>query len=126
MNKILYNTTKLFINILKRRGVNLSKLNIETKEEILANSLKNKLIDLQNTLSLTRAEIIENQNNLLVDIEPTLISILSNTEDNWHKNVVTELWVNKLNNINQIIDKHETIIIEIDSTYSQYEKIIKK
>lgn len=126
MNKILYNTTKLFINILKRRGVNLSKLNIETKEEMLANSLKNKLIDLQNTLSLTRAEIIENQNNLLVDIEPTLISILSNTEDNWHKNVVTELWVNKLNNINQIIDKHETIIIEIESTYSQYEKIIKK
>jgi hypothetical protein len=126
MNKILYNTTKLFINILKRRGVNLSKLNIETKEEMLANSLKNKLIDLQNTLSLTRAEIIENQNNLLVDIEPTLISILSKTEDNWHKNVVTELWVNKLNNINQIIDKHETIIIEIESTYSQYEKIIKK
>lgn len=117
MNKILFAITEALLRVLRQRGVDVSKLRPLTKKEIEIESLSNKLYDLQANISIKRAEIVDTQKNLIVNVEPVLLSILAQTEDNWQKTTMTKIWLDSLNDINQKIDEHEELLQVFEATY---------
>jgi len=121
--KILYSLTDWLLRILKTRGVDISQLNPKTKIEFEFESTKNVLIDLQGEISIKRAEIIDNQRDLLAMVEPTLFSTLSNSKDGWEKNTVTKLWFDKLKEINDLVNEHQTLLKEFEDTYIKIENL---
>jgi hypothetical protein len=121
--KILYSLTDWLLRILKTRGVDISQLNPKTKIEFEFESAKNVLIDLQGEISIKRAEIIDNQRDLLAMVEPTLFSTLSNSKDGWEKNTVTKLWFDKLKEINDLVNEHQTLLKEFEDTYIKIENL---
>jgi hypothetical protein len=121
--KILYSLTDWLLRILKTRGVDISQLNPKTKIEFEFESAKNDLIDLQGEISIKRAEIIDNQRDLLAMVEPTLFSTLSNSKDGWEKNTVTKLWFDKLKEINDLVNEHQTLLKEFEDTYIKIENL---
>lgn len=123
--KILYSLTEWLLQILKSRGVNVSMLNPKTKTEIQFDVHSNSLIDLQGQISLKRAEIIDNQRDLIAMVEPTLFSVLGNSSDGWQKNTTTKIWFNKLDEINELIDEHQTLLKEFEGVYTKIENLKK-
>jgi hypothetical protein len=121
--KILYSITEWLLRILKTRGVNISELNPKTKNEVVFEMHSNSLIDLQGQISIKRAEIIDNQRDLLAMVEPTLFSTLGNTKDGWQKTTVTKLWFDKLNEINDLVDEHQGLLKEFEETYIKIENL---
>ena len=121
MNKILFAITESLLTILRQRGVDISKLNPQTKKEKEVEQLANQLYDLQATISIKRAEIVETQRNLIINVEPVLLNVLAETQDNWQKTTLTKVWVDKLNDINTKIDEHEELLGEFELTYYNLE-----
>lgn len=117
MNKILFTITETLLRILRQRGVDVSKLRPLTKKEIEVETLSNKLYDLQANISIKRAEIVDTQKNLLVDVEPILLSVLADANDNWQKTTMTKIWLDSLNEINKKIDEHEELLQVFETTY---------
>jgi hypothetical protein len=125
MNKILFAIAEGLLTILRQRGVDISKLNPLTKKEKEIEQLSNQLYDLQATISIKRAEIVETQRNLLLNIEPVLINVLAETEDSWQKTTLTKIWMEKLSDINSKINEHEELLGEFELTYYNLENIKK-
>ena len=121
--KLLFAMTEWFLRILKARGVDITKLNPKTKKEVELEVVSNQLINLQGALSIKRAEIIDNQRVLLAMIEPTLFGALSESKEGWGRGTITKLWFDKLNDINGLIDEHQTLIKEFEDTYIRIENL---
>lgn len=121
--KILYSITEWLLRILKTRGVDTSRLNPKTKNELEFETHSNSLINLQGEISIKRAEIIDNQRDLLAMVEPTLFSTLGDSKDGWQKTTVTKLWFDKLGEINHLIDEHQILLKEFEETYIKIENL---
>lgn len=120
--KLIHSITKKLIKFLEKRGVDIFEENpflTPSEDELIFNENNNKLINLQGEISLKRAEIIENQKNLLQIIEPALFSNLSESSDNWERNGVTKLWFDKVNEINKLIQDHQNLINEFEEMYTK-------
>ena len=125
MNKILFKITEGLMTILKQRGVDISKLKPLTKKERDIETLSNHLYDLQATISIKRAEIVDIQNGLIVSMEPIVFSVLGQTDDNWQKTTLTKVWIDKLNEINVKINEHEELLQDFEATYYNIENTKK-
>lgn len=123
MNKILFAITQRLLTILKKRGVDISLLRPITKKETKIEEESNKLYDLQAVISIKRAEIVEIQKQLIINIEPLVFNVLSQTNDNWQKTSMTKIWMDSLNGINTKIDEHEQLLRLFESTYYNLEEI---
>jgi hypothetical protein len=125
MNKILFAITEGLLTILRQRGVDISKLKPQTKKEKEVEELSSQLYDLQAVISIKRAEIVETQRNLIINVEPVLLNVLAETEDNWQKTTLTKIWMEKLNEINTKIEEHEELLGEFELTYYNLENVKK-
>jgi hypothetical protein len=123
VTRILYSITEWLLKILKTRGVDISTLNPKTKREVVIEGEINKLRELQSEISIKRGEIIQEQNELMSMVEPTLFNILSESKDSWEKTSVTKLWFDKLSVINDMVGEHETLVKHFEDTYTKIEKL---
>ncbi len=124
--KLLYALTELLLKLLKDSGVDTKKLIQKNAAEVELELVENELLKHQNQLSIKRAEIINNQRDLLAMVEPTLFSTLNDGEDNWQKTTITKLWFDKLDVINKLIDEHQEISKHFENTYIKIEKLREK
>jgi hypothetical protein len=125
MNKILFAIAQGLLTILRQRGVDISQLKPITKKEKEVEQLSNQLYDLQATISIKRAEIVEVQRNLIVNIEPVVFDVLAKTDDSWQKTTLTKIWMEKLNDINTRIEEHEELLGDFELTYYNLENVKK-
>ena len=125
MNKILFGIAQGLLTILRQRGVDISQLKPLTKKEKEVEKLSNQLYNLQATISIKRAEIVEVQRNLIVNIEPVVFDILAKTDDSWQKTTLTKIWMDKLNDINTKIEEHEELLGDFELTYYNLENVKK-
>ena len=121
MNKILFTITEGLLLLLRKRGVDITQLRPVTNKEKKIEKLANDLYDLQATISIKRAEIVQIQNDLIVNIEPIIFDILSKTDDNWQKTTVTKLWLDKLHVINSKVGEHEKLLESFEMVYYNLE-----
>ena len=127
---LLYNIAKWSVNKLIKRGVDLTNI-VETDDYTkrvrnAANSLNGELIALQDQFALKRVEIIELQNELIELIEPTVMWLLAETEDNMVKTTMTTLWYDKMIVINKAVDEHEALIDNFSKKHEQLQKLESK
>jgi hypothetical protein len=127
---LLYSIAKWSINKLIKQGVDLTDI-VQTddytkKVRNAANSLNGELIALQDQFALKRVEIIELQNELIELIEPTVMRLLAETEDNMIKTTMTTLWYDKMIVINKAVDEHEALIDNFSKKHEQLQKLESK
>lgn len=127
---LLYSIAKWSVNKLIKRGVDLTDI-VETDDYTkrvrnAANSLNGELIALQDQFALKRVEIIELQNELIDLIEPTVMWLLAETEDNTVKTTMTALWYDKMAVINKAVDEHEALIDNFSKKHEQLQKLESK
>lgn len=121
MNKILFAITESLLKLLKHRGVDITKLRPLTKKEKDIEALSNKLYDLQASISIKRAELVDIQRGLITNMEPIVFSVLAETDDSWQKTTMTKIWMDKLGDINKKIDEHEELLHVFEMTYYNLE-----
>jgi hypothetical protein len=127
---LLYSIAKWSVNKLIKQGVDLTNL-VETDDltkriRTAANSLNEELIGLQDKFALKRVEIIELQNQLIEVIEPTVMTLLAETEDNLIKTTMTKIWYDKMTMINKAVDEHEDLIADFAKKHEQLQKLESK
>jgi hypothetical protein len=127
---LLYGIAKWSVNKLIKQGVDLSNI-VETDDYTkrirnAANSLNEELIGLQDKFALKRVEIIELQNELIEVIEPTVMNLLAETEDNLVKTTMTKIWYDKMTMINKAVDEHEALIADFSKKHEQLQKLESK
>ena len=127
---LLYSIAKWSVNKLIKRGIDLTDI-VETDDYTkrvrnAANSLNGELIALQDQFALKRVEIIELQNELIDLIEPTVMWLLAETEDNTVKTTMTALWYDKMAVINKAVDEHEALIDNFSKKHEQLQKLESK
>jgi hypothetical protein len=127
---LLYSIAKWSVNKLIKQGVDLSNI-VETDDYTkrirnAANSLNEELIGLQDKFALKRVEIIELQNELIDVIEPTVMNLLAETEDNLVKTTMTKIWYDKMIMINKAVDEHEALIADFSKKHEQLQKLESK
>ena len=127
---LLYSIAKWSVNKLIKRGVDLTDI-VETDDYTkrvrnAANSLNGELIALQDQFALKRVEIIELQNELIDLIEPTVMWLLAETEDNTVKTTMTALWYDKMVVINKAVDEHEALVDNFSKKHEQLQKLESK
>jgi hypothetical protein len=127
---LLYGIAKWSVNKLIKQGVDLSNI-VETDDYTkrirnAANSLNEELIGLQDKFALKRVEIIELQNELIDVIEPTVMNLLAETEDNLVKTTMTKIWYDKMIMINKAVDEHEALIADFSKKHEQLQKLESK
>jgi hypothetical protein len=127
---LLYSIAKWSVNKLIKQGVDLSNI-VETDDYTkrirnAANSLNEELIGLQDKFALKRVEIIELQNELIEVIEPTVMNLLAETEDNLVKTTMTKIWYDKMTMINKAVDEHEALIADFSKKHEQLQKLESK
>ena len=121
MNKILFSITEALLTILRKRGVDVTRLRPLTKKEKEIEVLSNRLYDLQANISIKRAEIVDIQKQLIVNMEPVVFNILAETDDSWQKTTMTKIWMDNLGEINKKIDEHEELLQNFETTYYNLE-----
>ena len=121
MNKILFAITEALLRVLRKRGVDVSTLRPLTKKEKQVEALSNRLYDLQASISIKRAELVETQKDLIVKMEPIVFSVLAETDDSWQKTTMTKIWMDTLTDINNKIDEHEELLVTFEKTYYNLE-----
>ena len=126
MTRILYNITKWLLNILDNRGVDVSSLTPQTDTEIEIERLTEKLLILASDISIKRAGIVEEQRSLLQTLEAPVFSMLSETNDSWQKTIVTQVWLDKIQVISDMIGEHEDLVKKFEHLYIKIEKIKKE
>jgi len=127
---LLYSIAKWSVNKLIKRGADLTDI-VETDDYTkrvrnAANSLNGELIALQDQFALKRVEIIELQNELIDLIEPTVMWLLAETEDNTVKTTMTALWYDKMVVINKAVDEHEALLDNFSKKHEQLQKLESK
>jgi hypothetical protein len=127
---LLYSIAKWSVNKLIKRGADLTDI-VETDDYTkrvrnAANSLNGELIALQDQFALKRVEIIELQNELIDLIEPTVMWLLAETEDNTVKTTMTALWYDKMVVINKAVDEHEALVDNFSKKHEQLQKLESK
>jgi hypothetical protein len=127
---LLYSIAKWSVNKLIKQGVDLTNL-VETDDltkriRNAANSLNEELIGLQDQFALKRVEIIELQNQLIEVIEPTVMHLLAETDDNIVKTTMTKIWYDKMTMINKAVDEHEILIADFAKKHEQLQKLESK
>lgn len=115
ITKLLTKITFYLIRVLIKRGVNVPDKVIEMSPASL------KLIQLQGEISIMRANIIESQRDLIRMVEPTLFRNLAETNDSWEKTSITKSWYDKVDEINVLINEHQTVLNEFDEVYNKIE-----
>ena len=127
---LLYSIAKWSVNKLIKQGVDLTDIvetdNYTKKIRNAAISLNEKLVSLQDEFALKRVEIIELQNELIEIIEPTVMTLLAETNENTIKITMTNIWYNKMTIINKAIDEHELLIDNFKKTHEQLQKLESK
>ena len=127
---LLYSIAKWSVNKLIKQGVDLTDIvetdNYTKKIRNAAISLNEKLVSLQDQFSLKRVEIIELQNELIEIIEPTVMTLLAETNENTIKTTMTNIWYNKMTIINKAIDEHELLVDDFKKTHEQLQKLESK
>jgi hypothetical protein len=126
MTRILYYITKWLLNILNNRGVDVSSLTPQTETEIKIERLTEKLMILASDISIKRAGIVEEQRSLLQTLEAPVFSMLSETNDSWQKTIVTQVWLDKIQVISDMIGEHEDLVKKFEHLYIKIEKIKKE
>ena len=127
---VLYSIAKWSVNKLIKQGVDLTDI-VQTDDHTkrirnAANSLNQELISLQDQFALKRVEIIELQNQLLEVIAPTVMYLLSETDDNTVKTTMTKIWYDKMTLINKAVDEHELLIVDFAKKHEQLQKLESK
>jgi hypothetical protein len=127
---VLYSIAKWSVNKLIKQGVDLTDI-VQTDDHTkrirnAANSLNQELISLQHQFALKRVEIIELQNQLIEVIEPTVMYLLSETDDNTVKTTMTKIWYDKMTLINKAVDEHELLIVDFAKKHEQLQKLESK
>jgi hypothetical protein len=127
---VLYSIAKWSVNKLIKQGVDLTDI-VQTDDHTkrirnAANSLNQELISLQDQFALKRVEIIELQNQLIEVIEPTVMYLLSETDDNTVKTTMTKIWYDKMTLINKAVDEHELLIADFAKKHEQLQKLESK
>jgi hypothetical protein len=127
---LLYSIAKWSVNKLIKQGIDLTDI-VETddytkKIRSAAISLNEKLVSLQDQFALKRVEIIELQNELIEIIEPTVMTLLAETNENTIKTTMTNIWYNKMTIINKAIDEHELLVDDFKKTHEQLQKLESK
>jgi hypothetical protein len=127
---VLYSIAKWSVNKLIKQGVDLTDI-VQTDDHTkrirnAANSLNQELISLQDQFALKRVEIIELQNQLIEVIEPTVMYLLSETDDNTVKTTMTKIWYDKMTLINKAVDEHELLIVNFAKKHEQLQKLESK
>jgi hypothetical protein len=127
---VLYSIAKWSVNKLIKQGVDLTDI-VQTDDHTkrirnAANSLNQELISLQDQFALKRVEIIELQNQLIEVIEPTVMYLLSETDDNTVKTTMTKIWYDKMTLINKAVDEHELLIVDFAKKHEQLQKLESK
>jgi hypothetical protein len=127
---LLYSIAKWSVNKLIKQGVDLTDIvetdNYTKKIRNAAISLNEKLVSLQDEFALKRVEIIELQNELIEIIEPTVMTLLAETNENTIKITMTNIWYNKMTIINKAIDEHELLVDDFKKTHEQLQKLESK
>ena len=127
---LLYSIAKWSVNKLIKQGVDLTDIvetdNYTKKIRNAAISLNEKLVSLQDQFALKRVEIIELQNELIEIIEPTVMTLLAETNENTIKTTMTNIWYNKMTIINKAIDEHELLVDDFKKTHEQLQKLESK
>jgi hypothetical protein len=127
---LLYSIAKWSVNKLIKQGVDLTDIvetdNYTKKIRNAAISLNEKLVSLQDEFALKRVEIIELQNELIEIIEPTVMTLLAETNENTIKTTMTNIWYNKMTIINKAIDEHELLVDDFKKTHEQLQKLESK
>ena len=128
--RLLYSIAKWSVNKLIKQGVDLTDL-VETDDltkrvRNAANSLNEELIGLQDQFALKRVNIIELQNELIEVIEPTVMHLLAETDDNAVKTTMTKIWYDKITMINKAVDEHEILIADFTKKHEQLQKLESK
>lgn len=127
---LLYSIAKWSVNKLIKQGIDLTDI-VETDDytkriRSAAISLNEKLVSLQDQFALKRVEIIELQNELIEIIEPTVMTLLAETNENTIKTTMTNIWYNKMTIINKAIDEHELLVDDFKKTHEQLQKLESK
>jgi hypothetical protein len=127
---LLYSIAKWSVNKLIKRGVDLTNI-VETddytkKVRNTAHLLNEELIGLHDKFALKRVEIIELQNQLIEVIEPTVMSLLAETNDNLIKTTMAKIWYDKMTMINKAVDEHEVLIADFAKKHEQLQKLESK
>lgn len=127
---LLYGIAKWSVNKLIKQGIDLTDI-VETDDYTkrirnAAISLNEKLVSLQDQFALKRVEIIELQNELIEIIEPTVMTLLAETNENTIKTTMTNIWYNKMTIINKAIDEHELLVDDFKKTHEQLQKLESK
>lgn len=86
----------------------LTKERQELKEEI--SKLNEELNLLSNQFNIKRAEIIEEQTDLINIVEPSYMTMLAESKDNTLKTTMTKIWLDKFNTIDSMVEEHEKLI----------------
>ncbi len=123
MEKIYYKIAVYCLKKLQTAGMDISLINPQSEKQESINSMSSDIVDLQAEISIKRAEVIENQADLLSSVEPVLFNTLSNSNNAWDSSIITQIWMTKLNKINNIILDHENLIKKLETAYYKLEQV---
>lgn len=120
---LLYNIAKWSVNRLIRQGVDLSDI-VEADQRTknireAAAKINEDLFNLQDEFGVKRAEIIELQSELLKSIEPVYITMLAESSDSMLQTTMTKQWIDRIEEINDVIHEHEIIVNDFNKKHEQ-------
>lgn len=120
---LLYKIAKWSVNRLIKQGVDLSDL-VETDQRAknirdAATKINEDLFNLQDKFGVKRAEIIELQSELLKSIEPVYITMLAESSDSMLQTTMTKQWIDRIEEINEVIHEHEVIVNDFNDKHEQ-------
>ena len=86
----------------------------------------NELDSLRDEFNIKRAEIIEEQTNLINMVEPYYMTMLGQSNDSLEQTTMTKLWMDKFSEIDGLVDVHEKLIEAYNEKYALIETYNKK
>lgn len=127
---LTYKIAKWSINKLIKNGVDLSEIVNSSPEEVelknLILKINNELDSLRDAFNIKRAEIIEEQTNLINMVEPYYMTMLGQSNDSLEQTTMTKLWMDKFSEIDELVDVHEKLIETYNEKYALIESYNKK
>ncbi len=126
MDKILIKITKYFINLLIKKGYDISKLKPIFDEESKKANFEFDLYEKQRNLSLLRAEIIQKQEFLLRSMKEPMTILLKNMEDTEDRTQLMNSISKQYKSINNKVDEHELKLKEFEVSFNNLNEFNNK
>ena len=127
---LTYKIAKWSINKLIKNGADLSEIVNSSPEQVelknLILKMNNELDSLRDAFNIKRAEIIEEQTNLINMVEPYYMTMLGQSKDSLEQTTMTKLWMDKFSEIDELVDAHEKLIETYNEKYALIESYNKK